>query len=173
MDTCARSHVRERHSRNLQHLEGQVASVDRKAEFRAAMKQAIEAAARKKSAAAETKRQEAVRSFWDLINTSGGEDACHHWLGKFRPSYDRQQPWYEAGLRTCGWGTALARRIVCFLTYGEHVPPTHDTTNLCDTDGCCNVRHIIISPKAKDHADRLNKGVPATEFFCDRLPVRD
>lgn len=138
------------------------------AEMRAFREAAAERARIAAAAKAAAEARRPVQEFWDLVNTSAGPDGCHTWSGKFRPGDGGAlQPWYPSGVSLCG--TALARRIVCFLTYGHPVPVDRDTTNLCDTDGCCNVRHIVISPKGGNncgHDRRLQYGVPAEEFFC-------
>lgn len=123
------------------------------------------------NAAREAHRRSAA-GFWDNINTSGGEDACHLWEGERRwnhpPTYNGER--YESptfdGYEGCD--SDYAARVACFAAYGRNVPPDHDVTAICGERLCVNLRHLAVVKHGGGNGDkRMNAAVPVAEFFCE------
>ena len=109
-------------------------------------------------------RSGTVQAFWDLVNTSGGADACHPWTGSTNTNHNGKEcEKYEYGYFECeGVETALAHRIVCALTFGREVPRDYEVSPICGDHLCCNVRHFAIRQQSAPHGSE----VPVDEFFA-------
>ena len=107
-----------------------------------------------------------ARSFFEQIDDSAGEHACHPWRG------DVNKTWaigYENGFGEFAemqkiLGTSLAHRVLVMLWFGMPIPKDHDIYPACGEHLCCNVNHMKIRPHAGKMARRI--GVPVTAFFC-------
>lgn len=125
-------------------------------------------AARLEKEAAEKAARRALDSgsaqdFWDLVDTSGGIDACHKWTGYVSDTWTS----YPVGkFKIEGCDTSLAHRVAVFLTYGS-LPEKMDIAPLCEDHLCCNVRHLMVLPSSKTGGPRLSRAVTVEEFFCE------
>lgn len=107
-----------------------------------------------------------AQDFWDLIDTSGGLDACHPWGGRLKwnhygvdahlkPRY--QQPVFEMD----GFESHYAQRLLVFLVFGVRLEGyVDDVTPICGDHQCLNVRHLAICPHSADR----NKAIPVAEW---------
>jgi hypothetical protein len=108
-----------------------------------------------------------ARSFFDLIDESAGEHACHPWRGKINESWNKERSEYGFGefdeMQKI-LGTSLAHRVVVMLWFGVPIPKDHDIYPACGEHTCCNITHLKIRP----HAGKLSRkiGVTVTSFFC-------
>ena len=109
-------------------------------------------------------RSGTVQAFWDLVDTSGGADACHPWTGPTNTNHNGKDcEKYDYGYFECeGVESALAHRVVCALTFGRDLPRDYEVSPICDDHLCCNVKHYSIRQQSDPH----DSGVPVAEFFA-------
>jgi hypothetical protein len=74
-----------------------------------------------------------VSEFWQNVDRSAGDDACHPWTGYTEDGYGRFQ-WQG---RMVG-----AHELARTFTTGEVRLPSLDTCHRCDNPPCCNPRHV-------------------------------
>lgn len=121
---------------------------------------AKEESARKEKARLDALVGGGAKEFWDLVDTSGGIDACHPWTGHINTTWTES---YDVGeFELAGFESNLAHRIACFLVFGIAPPRDHDVIPICDNRICCNVRHLAIKP----HGTSPEAAVPVADFFC-------
>jgi hypothetical protein len=171
VDPRAHHHLRERHPRDLlnleRRLEGSMSLATmmlRQRELRMA-KEAAEAQEKARAA-----HRASAAGFWDNIDTSGGDDACHLWQGARRWNHpatytgERYESAIFEGYEGCD--SVYAGRVACFAVYGRNVPEDHDVTAICGERLCINLRHLAVVKHGGCGDSRLNQAVPIAEFFC-------
>lgn len=106
-----------------------------------------------------------AQEFWDLVDTSGGADACHRWKG----AIDTTWATYIVGkFQLAGLATTLAHRIACFLTFGKEVPRDYDIIPDCEEHLCCNVRHLLVARHGI--SNKMASAERVEKFFCPATP---
>lgn len=109
--------------------------------------------------------------FWSLIDSRGGEDACHPWTGKIA---DRKAPPEHHVPSFCREGTTTgpisARRVLFEKINKRQLPDAFVISCICDNAICMNVKHLAIAPHTGGGRGRSWKhpaAVPFEEFKCD------
>ncbi len=96
------------------------------------------------------KKSLAVR-FAAKVDTSGGPDACHRWLGRISPDgYGR----LDVNVKQ-GYG---AHRLAWELANGKPFPAGKVGMHSCDNRWCANARHITPGTIAENNRDMFAKG---------------
>jgi len=122
--------------------------------------------------AARKAHRESAAGFWDNVDTSAGLDACHPWQGE--RSWNHPDPGcvrYERGVFRGydGADSYFATRVACFARFGKPVPKGMDVTPICGDHLCMNVRHFAIVAHGGNGDKRINRAIPAAEFFCQEV----
>jgi len=83
-----------------------------------------------------------------MVDTSGGPDACHEWLGGVGH--------YGHGVTSFpGIGRVYVHRLFWIIENGD--PGTLSVLHSCDNPPCCNVRHMFLGTRADNIADMFQK----------------
>ena len=97
-------------------------------------------------------QQNDVVRFRTKVDTSGGEDACHPWLGSIRT---------VNGLPYGGFWldghTMLAHRVAWEIENGP-IPPGAQMRHTCDKPQCVNTRHLLLGTARDNALDREAHG---------------
>ena len=92
--------------------------------------------------------------FWGKVDTSGGTDACHPWMGAL-----------VGGRRKGGYGkfkrdgrVVRSHRLAYELHYGMKLRCDEVLLHSCDFRPCCNPRRLTPGDQLANVRDTLSKG---------------
>lgn len=94
-----------------------------------------------------------VIAFWDMVDSSGGPDACWPWLGRRlsgKWDYGRLR-WNKSRYETD------AHRIAYEIATGDKLGKRHGC-HRCDNPPCCNPAHIFPGTPLENTQDMWSKG---------------
>lgn len=88
--------------------------------------------------------------FMSRVDTSGGPDACHPWIGS---RADHGYGWFATGGRT-----VRAHRWLLGYLRGNPLCPDEAACHRCDNPPCCNERHLYVGTRSANMRDRDDRG---------------
>lgn len=91
--------------------------------------------------------------FWDIVDTSGGLDACWPWTGGKGKGYGK--------ILRRGMSESLAHRYAYSLAH-PHEPMPEAVMHECDNPPCCNPLHLTGGTRAENNRQAAERGLTAS-----------
>lgn len=107
--------------------------------------------------------------FLSYIDTNGGPDACHPWLGQTKMNHTDPavESFAQGSFKIPGIGTQYAHRLICMHTFGvRYISPDTDISPTCKNHLCCNVNHLMARPHGGKAGADHQEAIPVADFFA-------